>query len=83
MSGKIERTKTVVMQAPTAEIVVAQAQGVISFMQLGYAVWMAVYLVIGILSVGLPGLAAMALFAATTNQALAGAGASPLPSLEF
>jgi hypothetical protein len=36
---------------------------------------MTIYLVLGILSIDLPGLAAMTLFESKTNQALAGAGA--------
>jgi hypothetical protein len=75
MSGKIERARAPILQAPTPEAVVAYTEGVIKFMQLGYAAWMAAYLILGILSIGLPGLAAMGLFGAKTNQALAGAGA--------
>ena len=76
MSGKTEPTQAAIRKSPTADAVVAIAQGVINFMQLGYGVWITIYIILGILSVSLPGLAAMDVFESPkTNKILAGTGA--------
>jgi hypothetical protein len=76
MSGTTEPTQATIRESPTADAVVARAQNVIYFMELGYVVWITIYIILGILSVSLPGLAAMDVFESPKmNKILAGTGA--------